>query len=93
MDVCDLGGEKVGTIAHVYRQEPVLAGGHAGAGEPPLEEMMEVKTGFLGLGQHLYIPLSAIEDVLSDCVFLSRNKADLEQLNWGERPPRLDELH
>ena len=41
MDVCDVSGEKVGTVAHVHHR-------------PAVREVIEVKTGPLGLGKHLY---------------------------------------
>jgi hypothetical protein len=53
---------------------------------------MEVKTGFLGLGSHLYIPLSAVQDTLNDCVFLSERKGEFDRLGWHEKPANLDEL-
>ncbi len=99
MDVCDVAGEKVGTIAHVYRyaDATVAAGGPAtpAAAEserPPYDEVIEVKTGFLGLGSHLYIPISAIQDALTDSVFLSNAKGEFERLGWHDKPSHLDEL-
>ena len=94
MDVCDIAGDKVGTIAHIYRyaDADVGAGTAAAAGErPPYEEVIEVKTGFLGLGSHLYIPLSAVQDTLDECVFLSRPKHEFEGLGWHEKPTHFDE--
>jgi hypothetical protein len=96
MDVCDIAGDKVGTIAHVYRfaDAVVNAGPTTEAGErPAYEDVIEVKTGFLGLGSHLYIPLSAVQDTLEDCVFLSRPKHEFERLGWNEKPAHLDALH
>ena len=95
MDVCDMAGEKVGTIAHVYRSAAVVVGAspRAGAGEQlPYEAVIEVKSGFLGLGSHLYIPLSAVQDTLGDCVFLSRPKYEFERLGWYDKPAHLDEV-
>jgi hypothetical protein len=95
MDVCDIAGEKVGTIAHVYRyaDAAVGAGTRTEAGErPPYDDVIEVKTGFLGLGSHLYIPLSEVQDTLDDCVFISKPKHDFERLGWHDKPAYLDEL-
>jgi hypothetical protein len=99
MDVCDIDGNKVGTVAQVYRYDIAVAGSVGATTLPPRdelvprEEVIEVKTGFLGLGSHLYAPMSAVQDVTSGCVFLSRRKDDFEGLGWHEKPPHLDELH
>ena len=102
MDVCDVAGEKVGMIARVYRyaDAAVADGGPAipaipaatGSERPPYDEVIEVKTGFLGLGSHLYIPISAIQDALADSIFLSKSRGEFEALGWHEKPPYLDEL-
>ena len=97
MEVCDLSGDKVGTVAHIYRSPEAAdtsgEGSPAGATAPPsYEEVLDIKTGLLGLGSHLYVPLSAIQDLLSDCVFLSKSKAEFEGQGWHSKPPHLDEL-
>jgi hypothetical protein len=86
MEVCDVGGAKVGTVAHVHRA--VLPPSEA----PPGEEILEVKTGFLGLGAHLYVPLSAVQEVLDAGVFLGRPKEAFEGAGWYERPAHLAQL-
>jgi len=98
MDVCDVTGDKVGHIAHVYRYAEIPIGA-AGAANPvviegrPLEDgMIEVKSGFLGLGSHLYIPFSAIQETLSDAVFVSKSKEDFERLGWHDKPLYWDRL-
>ena len=94
MDVCDVDGTKVGSVGRVYRHE--LAS--VGTGEPssigtlPREEIIEVKTGLFGLGKHLYIPFSAIQDVTSGCVFIDKPKDRIEQEGWDTRPDYLNEL-
>jgi hypothetical protein len=90
-DVCDINGDKVGTVAHVHRYADALVGA-GGAGAAPPEEILEVKTGFLGLGSHLYIPLSAIGDVIKDCVYISKSKDEFEALGWHDKPAHLDHL-
>jgi hypothetical protein len=57
MDVCDVSGEKVGTVIRVYR------------------EVVEVKTGPLGLGKHLYVPPNAVDAVTEAGVILRHAKA------------------
>lgn len=89
MDVCDVTGDKIGTVAHVYRfDDPAQREAAAGSDE----EYIEVKTGFLGLGKHLYIPLSAVQEVLTDSVFLSKSKDAFEALGYETRPSHLDRL-
>jgi hypothetical protein len=79
----------------VYRAAEAAVGADAtaGAGErPPDEGVIEVKTGLLGLGARLYIPLSAVHDTVEDCVFVAKTKEAFEQLGWHEKPAHLDEL-
>jgi hypothetical protein len=98
MDVCDMNGDKLGSIARVYRPEmaAVTAGETAGPTTPTpegsFEEVLEVKTGFLGLGKHLYVPMREIQDVTQGCVFLTMSKDDIENSDWSTRPDYLDQL-
>ena len=91
MDVCDLSGDKIGTVAHVYRYDLAVVGGAQGDSRPPHDDVVEVKTGFFGLGKHLYIPMSAFKEVIGESAFLSRSRADTEQMGWEEKPSYLDE--
>ena len=94
MDVCDVTGEKVGSIAHIYRVDE-------GTATPPNEatparsadDLLEVKSGFLGLGKHYYIPLSAVQEVLTDSIFLSKSRESFEALGYENKPSHLSELH
>jgi hypothetical protein len=95
MDVCDINGDKVGTVSHVYRYEMATTGmadAPAAPAAPPHDEVIEVKTGFLGLGSHYYVPVGAIQDVTQGCVFLSKTKGDFEGLGWTEKPAYLNEM-
>lgn len=94
MEVCDVGGDKVGTIARVYRHADAAAGASAPAPGVPSgrDEVMEVRTGVLGLGAHLFIPLSAIQETLDGRVFVARPKEEFEGLGWRAKPAYLDEL-
>jgi hypothetical protein len=86
MDVCDVGGDKVGTVAHVHRYE------RPPSEAPPGEEILEVKTGFLGLGAHLYVPLSAVQEVLEGGVFLGTPKEAFKAAGWYDQPAHLAQL-
>lgn len=88
MDVCDVDGNKFGSVSRVYRNALVGVSGDSA----PREEILEVKTGLLGLGKHEYIPFSAIQDVTSGCVFINQPKEQLDDQGWETRPDYLDEL-
>jgi hypothetical protein len=90
MDVCDVTGEKIGSISHIYRFDEATedqTGARAG------EELIEVKTGFLGLGKHLYIPMDAVQEVLTDSIFLSKSRESFAELGYEEKPAYVAELH
>lgn len=89
MDVCDITGEKVGSIAHIYRYDDAT---QADAASRPGDEIIEVKTGFLGFGKHFYIPLGAVQEVLTDSVFLSKSRETFEQLGYDTKPSYMDRL-
>src|SRR3954465_13312831 len=90
MDVCDVTGEKVGSISHIYRfDEATEDATPARTGD----ELIEVKTGFLGLGKHLYIPMSAVQEVLTDSIFLSKSRESFGELGYEEKPAHFAELH
>ena len=93
IDVCDMGGEKIGTVAHVYRHAGAPVGEAATQAARPREEIVEVKTGPLGLGKHLYIPLGAIDTLndTGDCLALTVSKDQLDPA-WGSRPDYLGEF-
>jgi len=98
MDVCDVTGKKVGTVSHVYRYADAGIAVSAATSPAPLgqglpyDELMEVKTGFLGLGAHLYLPISAVQEILNDCVFVSKAEEEFERLGWHDKPAYFDQL-
>jgi hypothetical protein len=94
MDVCDVDGNKIGGISRVYRHEmaSVGTGSDSSTAATPREEVLEVKTGPLGLGKHLYVPFSAIQDVTSGCVFVNVPKDRVDDAGWDVKPDYLDEL-
>lgn len=81
MDVCDVDGQKMGTVAHLHDAPAVIGpmgiapGGH-----------LEVKTGFLGLGKHLFVPLHEVREVTEGGVILARSKAEAQDMGWERRP-------
>ena len=85
MGVCDVGGDKIGSVAELHRfsQPPDPA-----AASVP-DEILEVKTGLLGLGKHLYVPMSDVQEVLTESVFLSRPREEFESLGYYEKPAQL----
>lgn len=85
--VCDMNGDKVGTVARVYRDDAALY-----TDGPHYDEIMEVKTGPLGLGQRYYIPISAIDDSTDGAVFV---KSPMDEFDgaWRDKPEYLDRLH
>jgi hypothetical protein len=85
MDVCDVGGEKVGSIAYLHRVGSLPDPATASAPE----EILEVKTGLFGLGKHLYVPTSAVQEVLTESVFLSNPKEEFESLGYYQKPAHL----
>jgi hypothetical protein len=96
MDVCDMNGDKIGTVERVYRHELAAVGGGPEAAtegtQPNREEIVEVKTGFLGLGKHLYVPLSHIHDVTQGCVFIDKTRDEIDDLDWSTRPDYIEDL-
>ena len=96
MDVCDIDGEKIGTIGHVYRHAYSSVGDTGNtAGNvatAPGEDIIEVKTGLFGLGKHYYTPFSAIHDVTSGCVFINKRRDDIDGLAWDVKPDYLEEM-
>ena len=78
MDVSDVSGEKVGTVARIHH--PAAA-----------EEIVEVKTGLLGLGQHLYVPPGEIDAVTEGGVILRHAKQQFHDVGLDARPEGLSD--
>jgi hypothetical protein len=89
MDVCDSSGEKIGTVTAVHSRAPAAVGGRV-MDHP---SFVEVKTGLLGLGAHLYAPAIAVQDATEACLFLRQTREEIERehAGWRERPASLDE--
>jgi len=87
-DLCDINGDKVGTIAHVYREDVSMSG----TGQPVREEVIEVKTGLFGLGQKLYVPVNAVNDTTEGAVFVAKPQEQFDD-TWHRPPDYLDRLN
>ncbi|MBV8086910.1 MAG: hypothetical protein JO247_19050 [Chloroflexi bacterium] len=86
-DLCDVNGDKVGTIARVYREDVAAMDGAM----PAHDEVIEVKTGFLGLGQRLYVPVSAVTDTTDAAAFVDKPATEFDS-TWHDKPEYLDRL-
>ena len=96
MDVCDSRGGRLGSVSRVYRydsNDEVLEQPAGGAPATAYDEVIEVKTGMLGLGKRLFIPFSSIQEVISDSVFLAIGGFDDEVNQFKRKPNYLDRLH
>jgi len=67
MEVCDIEGEKIGSVARLYRRN-LNDGDPATQSDHP--EILEVSTGPFGWGKHLYIPIEAVQDATQQTLFL-----------------------
>ena len=88
MDVCDVGGDKIGSVGEVHHVSQVAD--PAAASVP--DAIVEVKTGLLGLGKRLYVPMSAVQEVLAESIFLSSPKEELEARGYYEKPAHLSKV-
>lgn len=86
-DLCDMNGDKIGSVAHVYREDENTITGPL----PVHEDVIEVKTGIFGLGEKLYVPVSAVDDTTEDAVFVAKPKDDFDDA-WHQKPEYLDRL-
>jgi hypothetical protein len=87
--VDDRTGDRIGTTGKVYAAVVAGAGACYGswAREPPsIECWLRVDTGFLGLGQELYVPGGAVASVDDERVRLKVERDDLESFGWDRRP-------
>ena len=76
MGVCDVSGEKVGTVARIHR--PIEA-----------PEIVEVKTGPFGLGKHLYVPAEEVDGVTDAGLILKHPKQAFHEVGLDARPDDL----
>jgi|SRR6476659_8113212 hypothetical protein len=90
MDVCDVGGDKVGSVSHIHRFSE-LPNPEETAAMP--EEYIEVKSGLFGLGTHYFVPMSAVQEVLTDSLYIGKPKEEFESLGYTNRPEHLPDTH
>ena len=76
MDVCDVSGEKVGTVARVYH--PASA-----------QDVVEVKTGPFGLGKHLFVPRDEVDAVTEAGLILKHAKQEFHDFGLDSKPEDL----
>lgn len=82
--VRDMNGDKVGSVARVYREDVSVS-------QPRCDDVVEVKTGLFGLGGRLYVPVSAIDDATDTALFVGK-PADAFEQAWHEKPDYLEQL-
>jgi hypothetical protein len=78
MDVCDVSGEKVGTVSRLH---------HLSAAQ----DVFEVKTGLLGLGKHLYVPSDEVDAVTEAGLILRHAKQQFHEVGLDTRPEGLSD--
>jgi hypothetical protein len=72
--VYDVSGLKIGKVGRSYRYAD--------------EDLMEVRTGFLGLGRRLHVPTTAIRAVVRGRLLLTRSRHEFAALGWLTPPTR-----
>lgn len=87
-DLCDINGDKVGSVAHVYREDENQI---STTNQRVYEDVIEVKTGILGLGEKLYVPVSAVDDATEDAVFVAKPRGAFDDA-WHSKPEYLEKL-
>ncbi|MBV8084231.1 MAG: DUF2171 domain-containing protein [Chloroflexi bacterium] len=90
-DLCDVNGDKVGTVSHVFRRDDALLGGTDVGDRWIYEDVIEAKTGFLGLGEKLYVPVSEVDDTTENAVFVHHPHDEFDPA-WHEKPEYLDRM-
>ena len=83
--VRDMDGNMLGKVAHIYRED-------VNATESEQDAVMEVTKGLFGLGQHLYIPVSAVSEATDKEVQLGQ-VAEYASLQWRAKPEHLSRLN
>ncbi len=71
----DSTGHELGTIARIYRPDPLID-----------DEAMGIRTGFLGLGKRLHVPFTAMRVVTREHVFLAQTRISVTGRNRHATP-------
>src|SRR5687768_15979266 len=98
MVVLDRNGERLGTVAEVYRRADVASehvavapetaeAATAGFGRPGVvpDAYLRVDRGTLG-HQHLFVPATFITDVTPDSIVVNAERDQVKELGWEQRP-------
>jgi hypothetical protein len=91
MKVYDMSGAKIGDISRVYRHAVSADSSSGSTTANANDDLIEVRTGWFGLGPHYYIPTSVIDDGLEESIFISKERDDLDKLGWNVKPPEIDD--
>jgi hypothetical protein len=97
MDVCDSKGSRFGSVARIYRYDAGELDTTSGVGAVAVaietDEILEVKTGPLGLGRRYFVPLRYIHEVIGDSVILFTNSYDDDMDRFRHKPDYMERLH
>lgn len=95
MEVCTTDGKTIGRVSQVYERATSRELASVGAlppGTPELhwttdeEGYFKVHYGLPLLGRDLYIPFSAVDEVLANTVVLRVTRNGIDQQGWDIRP-------
>ncbi len=89
MNVCDMNGDKVGTVKDTYDMGRTVGGSTMGGTSTMGEGYVHLDTGFLGLGKDLYIPLDSFDRCTADTCYLNITKKDVDTMGWDQKPTSL----
>jgi hypothetical protein len=90
MTVEDADGDTIGKVVAIYRPAQV-GGSGASASSPGSEACIKVHSGLPLIGRTLYVPSSAVREIVDDRVILVEDESRVEDLGWEERPAWLTE--
>ena len=77
MLVVDNASDRVGTVKRAHSDEGL---------SESTADYLEVRSGLLGWGKDLYIPVSAIHHITTDAVYLAVDRDDIARLGWTTPP-------
>ncbi len=92
MNVVDLAGGTIGLVHHVQGAETMANVGHGNEGVARDMEAMRAGKGATGhievqrTGHDLFIPFSAVNEVLGDRVVIAVDREAIDGLGWDRAP-------